>query len=286
MSMPVSRLTSFLAGLVCGGYAAVAAFRNGYSLGSTEVDGYIIGAAFAAVVVGSWPLLGLAERRKAQGLIMHAWGLRFGWALLLAFILVNAVGYAATHRAEKTGDKVIAAEAYERAQIQFDALTQAIADMKGNDRWTATAGCTDATVDKSIEFCDRLQAKEALLADTNLVLSKGRPAAADPQAETVAWVLDGDPKKTAKAMPIFLGVILEIAASIFFFAAAEPSRREEKVAVVKAEVEPVKTTPVQRATPVARLKAEPAIPALTFKADGRKWRHVKAKVANDATSTS
>lgn len=289
--MYVSRFVTLVAGLACGAYAVAAAFRNGFAQASTDVDGYIIGIAFAAVVVGSWPLLGLADNAKAHGQTSKAWGLRLGWAICLVFIVVNAVGYINKHRTENVGSRVETAAAYDRASAQLAAAMSSLEDMKKNRRWDSTSACTDATVPQSIAFCEEVEKKRIEIKQARTTLAKGKPAVADPHASQIAWILQADIAIVTKALPTFLGVVLEIMASLLFYASAGTAHNKVKrpvidvgtiTEIVDAE-EPKQTKALDK--PKAKKKqkrtqkSEPA--HVGWKIDGRNLRGVKNRIANE-----
>src|SRR5262245_46734742 len=168
-----SRLAIEICGFVVGGFAAYTAFRNGQGM-AAGLDGIAFGSAFAAVVVGSWFLLPLAEEFSG----VRAAILRAGWALCLAFVLANAIGYTATHRTEGVSDRSTAIHAYDAAIQALPRTEGELATMKQNVRWTATAGCTNATAETSKAFCEAITAKQAELKEVRARVTFGRPGAA------------------------------------------------------------------------------------------------------------
>ena len=272
-----SRLAIGMCGTVVGAYCAYTAFRNGQLLAS-GLDGIAFGSAFAAVVVGSWFLLPLA----AQSPNGRAALMRLGWALCLAFVLINAIGFTATHRTEVVGSKAGAITAYDTALAGLSQARERITAMKANARWTSTSGCTDATVAKSIAFCDAYTAEKATADSYQALVSAGKPATADAQADTIAWVMQADSLTVARAMPIFMAVVLDIAASLFIWAAltvyATPIQKSE----AKQEIpKPAKAKKGIRKQPKDWTKIDAYQPVFTTKIDRRRKR---AKPVNDNVS--
>ena len=213
-SLTLSRLAIGSCGAVVGAYCAFTAFRNGQTLAG-GIDGIAFGSAFAAVVVGSWFLLPLAAQSPAKRAVL----MRLGWALCLLFVLINAIGFTANHRTAVVGDKANTIVAYDVALTGLKTAQDALSAMKENRRWQSTSGCTDATAEKSIEFCRQVQQAQADIAKYQPVVSSGKPATADAQADTIAWVIRAETGVVSKAMPIFMAIVLDIAASLFIWGA-------------------------------------------------------------------
>ena len=228
----VPRLAIGICGCAVGAYCTLSAFRNGQSL-APGIDGIMFGAAFAAVVIGSWFILPLSRSLLA----------RAGWLLCTGFVLANAIGYTATHRTETVGDKQNTIAAYNAALLGYQQATERLTQMKGNRRWKSTSGCTDATVEQSIAFCDDFSATQAKADQYQSVVSAGKPATSDAQADTIGWVIQADTATVSKALPIFMAVVLDIAATLFMYLALASKS-------VNAEI--------ASTVPVAKPKAKPA----------------------------
>lgn len=250
-TLSASRMAIGMCGAVVGSYAAYSAFRNGQALAS-GLDGLAFGSAFAAVVIGSWFLLPLAAQSpKGRAVLM-----RIGWGLCLLFVLIQAIGFTATHRTTQVGDRANVITGY---QVALDSLTQTqerLTAMKSNARWQSTAGCTNATVEASIAFCDDYKATQAEANTFSATVFAGKPATADAQADTIAWVLRADTGVVSRAMPIFMAIVLDIAASLFIWVAmttySSPAPAEAPAATIATE------TPKQAPKPTAKKKAKPA----------------------------
>ena len=286
-TMPISRLAIGICGSVIGSYCAYTAFRNGQYL-APGLDGIAFGAAFGAVVIGSWFLLPLAS--VASGL--RALLTKAGWLLCVAFVLANAIGFTATHRTEKVGGATIAITGYDQALATLTTARSELETMKSNTRWAATQGCTNATADKSIGFCSQVAARQSEIKAAQDTINKGRPAVADAQAETIAWVLQADAITVSRAMPIFVAVVLDIMASLFMFAALAPAAAREVIDITPI-VEPVPVSmsrPLQVRAPKKQQKSHIlqtlAPPEKPMKIDmrtkaGRELKKMKQSAAND-----
>ena len=290
-----SRLAIGMCGFVVGAYCAYTAFRNGQAM-AADIDGIAFGSAFAAVVVGSWFLLPLAEEFSG----IRASVLRGGWALCLAFVLVNAIGFTATHRTEGVSSRTTAIQTYDAAIAALPLAETELAAMKQNARWAATAGCTNATAEASKLFCEAIATKQSELKGIQARVNQGRPGAADAQADTIAWVMQADASTVSRALPIFMAVVLEIAASLFMFAAMVPSAKaeapaatitepvvetkaEDALPVIEAKVETpplmIEAKPTTKAKSKAKKKAKPI--AIDAKVDGRAIAGQRWRLAND-----
>ena len=251
-----ARLAIGLCGCVVGTYCAYAAFRNGQTL-APGLDGDMFGAAFAAVVIGSWFILPLSRNLLS----------RAGWLLCTAFVLINAIGYTAMHRTEKVGGKQNTIVNYNTAQQGLEQATERLTAMKGNDRWKSTSGCTDATVEQSVTFCRQFSETQAKADKLQAIVSAGAPATSDAQADTIGWVIQADTATVSKALPIFMAVVLDIAATLFMYLALA-------IKAVSAEI--ASTAPV--AKPVARReKQSQPVKTATKKPTVRKSRKVEQK---------
>jgi hypothetical protein len=215
-----------ICGGIVGAYCAYTAFRNGQML-ATGLDGVAFGSAFAATVVGSWFILPLAAHSPAGRAAL----MRLGWALCLAFVLINAIGFTASHRTMQVGEKANSIVSYDTALKSLQEAQDRLTAMKANPRWVRTSGCTDATAEQSIEFCRQVQQAQSIATGNQAVVASGRPATADAQADTIAWATRIDTAVVSRALPIFMAVVLDIAASLFIWVAM--------TVYVKDEIAPV-----------------------------------------------
>jgi hypothetical protein len=281
----VPRLAIGLCGCVVGAYCAISAFRQGQAM-APGYDGYVFGAAFAAVVVGSWFILPLAQ----------GWLSRAGWFLCTGFVLANAIGYTATHRTETVGGKQNTIAAYNAALTGLEQATERLTAMKGNRRWESTKGCTDVTAEQSVTFCHEFSATQAKADQFQAVVSAGKPATTDAQADTIGWVIRVDAATVGKALPIFWAVALDIAVTLFMYLALAGNVQKTNVATPVATKLTTELIPVEDRRPITRkarkswseedtirLLTEVMHKPLRLRKDGRPDRRFKAvkKVAND-----
>lgn len=309
----MERIFLGLAALGCGSYTVLAAARNGFDMGMTEIDGLVMGGAFASIVIGSWFLPSLVAKTWINRSYVSSLVLSFGVVLSIAFILFNAIGYVANNVESKVGDRSEKIDRYELALQTVKAKQERIEEMKKHRRWDSTNGCVNDTVPKSIEYCDTFEKVEAELAAAQEIVNSGRPAVADPQAEKVAWVFTVAGVTTEVGFvqnlrPVFLAVVLEFMAMILTFGALNPiAKARPAPKVVKIDLEsskPSQTSSEEETQTKAAIedhsdgkkntrkkrktksggKQLQNIPGVEMKiVDGRKLRWTRQKIANDDT---
>src|ERR687895_345760 len=101
--------------LAAGVLLAVSAAMNwrfGYSLGKTELDGFIYGSASAAAdcLKALVPFFFFAAMRNRMW--SQAGPPPLGWGLVTAYSLTSALGHAALNRLDTTGQRAIEAQSY------------------------------------------------------------------------------------------------------------------------------------------------------------------------------
>ncbi len=229
---------------------AVSAAMNwqfGYSLGKTEFDSQVFGAASIAAdgLKALLPFFIFAAWRNRN------WSQALGgaalWAVCILYALTSALGFAALNRSDTSGSRTIQTEKYEDLRAQLNQVSQqqswiekhraagmVAADIEGakqNVRWTTSEGCTNATVTLSREFCEsyhRLQA-ELAAAKKDEVLQKqaaeiraklgemdGRSAVkvADPQAAIISTLSGVDISRVEVGLTILITLLVELGSSL------------------------------------------------------------------------
>ncbi|MEQ1649490.1 MAG: hypothetical protein ABL898_12970 [Hyphomicrobiaceae bacterium] len=246
--------------LAAGVLLAVSAAMNwrfGYSLGMTEVDKQIYGAASAAAdcfkaLVPFFFFAAVKNKMWAQAVASAIVGV-----VVTAYSLTSALGHATLNRQDTSGQRVVHAAAYKdlradlkRAQDQLSWIPQhrpantVLSDIDGmrfQSLWTKTKACAETTGPQSREFCQKYQGLNAELAsaqqadkwngaiqeiNTKLAKSTGADAMADadPQAAALAKLasLLGVSIKTEDmqtALAIFVAVLLEVGSGFGMFVA-------------------------------------------------------------------
>ena len=190
-------------------------WRFGYSLGITEVDKQIYGAASAAAdcfkaLVPFFFFAALRNRMWSQAAASAVI-----WVVVTGYSLTSALGHAALNRLDTTGTRAVAAASYKdlrselkRAEDQMSWIPQHrpaqtvqsdIDGLKNQRVWTWTKSCTDVNGKASRDFCQQFHGLSAELASANqaggllrqitvvkaeLIKTQGSSASteADPQA--------------------------------------------------------------------------------------------------------
>jgi len=229
---------------------AVSAAMNwqfGYSLGKTEFDSQVFGAASIAAdgLKALLPFFIFAAWRNRN------WSQALGgaalWAVCILYALTSALGFAALNRSDTSGSRTIQTEKYEDLRAQLNQVSQQqswiekhraagmvaaeIEGAKQNVRWTTSEGCTNATVTLSREFCEsyhRLQAElaaakkdEALQKQAAEIRAKlgemdGRSAVkvADPQAAIISTLSGVDISRVEVGLTILITLLVELGSSL------------------------------------------------------------------------
>ena len=227
-------------------------WRFGFSLGKTEFDAHIYGAASAAsdVLKALIPFLILIAFRRRQ------WSQALGAMLLLgicaSYSLTSSLGFAALNRTDTVNERAVTAAAYQdlRSEQQYirDKLAQLpqhrpsgvvesnIDRMKQHRRWDSTSGCTNATVPKSIAYCREFNALEAeraaaakaqkldaritaVRAELNALRTSGPASEADPQAAILSNISGMGMDRVQLALIILVSVLVEAGSALGFYVA-------------------------------------------------------------------
>lgn len=267
-------------------------WRFGFSLGKTEFDAHIYGAASAAsdVLKALIPFLILAAMRRRH------WSQALGAMLLLvicaSYSLTSSLGFAALNRSDTVNERAITAAAYKdlRAELQYlrdqmAALPQHrpvgvvesnIDQMKQHRRWDSTVGCTNATVPQSIAYCEEFHGLEAELAaaqkaakldervlavraELSDLRSAGPATQADPQAAILSNISGMGTDHVQLALIILVSVLVEAGSALGFYVALSHWRIfDDKSLGVPAPVEVA--APPRRALPALVAPDEAELP--------------------------
>lgn len=155
-------------------------WRFGVSLGRTELDGQIYGAASAAAdcmkaLVPFFFFAAVRNRMWSQALASA-----LVWVVVTAYSLTSALGHAALNRLDTAGQRVASADSYKdhradlaRAQEQLSwvpqhrpaqAVQADIDAVKDDRQWNATGQCSNVVNSKGRNFCQKFHALSAELA--------------------------------------------------------------------------------------------------------------------------
>ena len=250
--------------LAAGVLLAVSAAMNwrfGLSLGRTELDGQIYGAASAAAdclkaLVPFFLFAAIKNRawsQAAASLVV--------WTVVTAYSLTSAFGHAALNRFDVAGERAHEKTQYDnlsadlaRAKEQLGWVPQhrpagtiqgEIDTAKNERRWASTSGCTDVTASKSRTFCEGYHALvselasaeqasvlEARIAEVQSQLGKidssKAMTEADPQAAVISKITGVDVDKVQLAMTLFIALLLEIGSGFGMYIAFSQWRLYER----------------------------------------------------------
>jgi hypothetical protein len=259
-------------------------WRFGVSLGRTELDGQIYGAASAAAdclkaLVPFFFFAAIRNRMWSQAIASAVVGV-----VVTAYALTSALGHAALNRLDTAGQRTVEAQSYQdlrgdlkRAEDQLSWIPQhrpaatvqsAIDGVKNQRQWEWTSGCKDVTGKQGRDFCQKYHALTAELASgqqaqaletrvaeiqNKLGHTKGTTALseADPQATVLAKLSGLDIDKVQIALTIFIALLLEVGSGFGMYIAFSQWRLYDREAPAAPKMASVSTAAAAVAAPVA-----------------------------------
>ncbi len=259
-------------------------WRFGFSLGRTELDGQIYGAASAAAdcFKALVPFFFFAAIRNKMW--SQAAASVVVWVVVTAYSLTSALGHAALNRLDTAGQRAVEAQSYQdlrgdlkRAQDQLSWVPQhrpaatvesEISSVKQDRAWSWTNGCTDVTGKKGRDYCQKYhaltaelasgqqaQALEVRIADVESKLGATKAltvmAEADPQAAVLAKLSGLSIDKVQIAMTIFIALLLEIGSGFGMYVAFSQWRLYDRQAPEAPSMASVSTAAAAVAAPMA-----------------------------------
>lgn len=274
-----------LAAAVLLAVSAAMNWRFGYSLGVTEVDKQIYGAASAAAdcfkaLVPFFFFAAIRNRMWSQAAASAV-----VWVVVTVYSLTSALGHAMLNRLDTTGQRTVDAASYKdlraelkRTQDQLSwvpqhrpAMTvQADIDSTKVDRWWGwTESCVKPTNRQGVQFCQKYQSLlaesasaqradklSAEIAEINARLAQSNGASAhseaDPQAavltKLVSLAIPGTKLEDVQmALAIMVAILLEVGSGFGMFVAFAAWRLNDQYA---PSVPLAATTPHTVAQPV------------------------------------
>lgn len=251
-------------------------YRFGFSLGRTEMDGQIYGAASAAAdclkaLIPFFFFAAVKNRVWSQ-----AAASALVWVVVTAYSMTSALGHAALNRFDTSGQRTQVAETYKdlRSELKraeeklgwvpqhrpYETVQSAIDGVKTQRAWKWSNGCTDAKSRTEQKFCQQFHALNAELASANEAKSIEATIAglkskiggmdgttvmseSDPQAKVLAdlanaFVPGVTIEHVQMAMTIFVALLLEIGSGFGMYVAFSQWRIYD----AKALPVPVETT--------------------------------------------
>jgi hypothetical protein len=268
-----------LAALILLCVSAAMNWQFGYSLGKTEFDSHIFGAASIAAdcMKALMPFFIFAAYRNKN------WSQAIGgtalWAVCIVYAMTSALGFSALNRSDTAGTRAVKAEKYQDHRTELSRITQKQAELgkhrpigaiqgeidalKQNYRWMTSDGCTNATIDESRELCksyyklkaeldiakknkayqesaDVLRTKVAALQKSGVVKE------ADPQASIISTIFGLDIERVELAMTILVMLLVELGSSLGLYVSTSTWRIHE---TPRREPKPVKVVEIIRPAP-------------------------------------
>jgi hypothetical protein len=284
--------------LAAGVLLAVSAAMNwrfGFSLGRSEFDGQIYGAASAAAdcMKALVPFFFFAAIRNRMW--SQASAAALVWIVVTSYSLTSALGHAALNRFDTAGKRAATQAAYQdqradlaRAKEQLSWIpqhrpaqaVQADIDAVKTDRaWGWTSGCSDVSGSKGRSYCQKYHTLAAELAsaeqsitlearisdiENKLAEQKGTTvmSEADPQAAVLAKLvailapaIKVDDVQTA--LTVFIALLLEIGSAFGMYIAFSQWRLYDRHAPTAPHIAPVSTAAAAVAAPKAVALAKP-----------------------------
>lgn len=304
--------------LAAGVLLAVSAAMNwrfGLSLGKTELDGQIYGAASAAAdclkaLIPFFFFAALKNRMWSQAAASAV-----VWVVVTSYSMTAALGHAALNRFDTAGQRTVEAQAYKdlradlkRAQDQLSWIPQhrpaqtvaaEIEGLKSQRLWTVTKGCTDMPGKTTRDFCQQASVLNAEFASAQQAASlEGRITAihsklggatratvlseADPQAAVLAKLVAflGVNVKTEDVqtvLTIFVALLLEIGSGLGMYVAFSTWRIHERMAPAAPQMAGLQTV---AAAPVLAPAVQPALARPKVSANDNKSVAQAAPVAS------
>ena len=250
-------------------------WRFGYSLGRTELDGMIYGAASVAAdglkaLIPFFLFAAIRNRMWSQAAAAALVGI-----VVTAYSLTSALGHAALNRFDTAGHRMVEAQTYQdlrgdlkRAQDQLSWIPQhrpaaavqgEIEALKSQRAWTFTQACTDITGKQGREFCQKYhglhaemasgqqaEALEARIAEIQGKLGKTDAMTvmgeADPQAAVLAKLSGVSVDQVQMAMTIFIALLLEVGSGFGMYIAFSQWRLYDREAPAAPKMAAVQST--------------------------------------------
>ena len=284
--------------LAAGVLLAVSAAMNwrfGFSLGRTELDGQIYGAASAAAdcMKALVPFFFFAAIRNRMW--SQAAASALVWVVVTAYSLTSALGHAALNRFDSAGHRAATVAAYKdhrvdlaRAEEQLTWIPQhrpaqtvqaEIDALKSDRAWVWTKECTEVTGSKGRTYCQNYHALAAELASAEQSIALEARIAdihgkidgqngttvmseADPQAAVLAKLAaliapDVKVEDVQTALTVFIALLLEVGSAFGMYIAFSQWRLYERHTPAAPRMVPVSTAAAAVAAPKAVALAKP-----------------------------
>lgn len=278
--------------LAAGVLLAVSAAMNwrfGFSLGRTEFDGQIYGAASAAAdcMKALVPFFFFAALRTKMW--SQAAASALVWVVVMAYSMTSALGHAALNRLDTAGQRAATVQTYKdhradlkRAQEQLSwipqhrpaqAVQSQIDSVKADRAWRWTKSCTKVTGPRGRSYCqkyhgftaelasaEQANVLEARIADTQAKLAQSDGATVmsepDPQAAVLAklagvFIPSIKVEDVQTALTVFIALLLEVGSAFGMYVAFSQWRLYDSYAPAAPNIAPVSTAVAAEPPPKA-----------------------------------
>ncbi|MCC7250283.1 MAG: hypothetical protein IT540_00245 [Hyphomicrobium sp.] len=250
-------------------------WRFGFSLGRTELDGQIYGAASVAAdclkaLIPFFLFAAIRNRMWSQAAAAAVVGV-----VVTAYSLTSALGHAALNRFDTAGHRMVEAQSYKdlrgdlkRAQDQLSWIPQhrpaatvqgEIEALKNQRAWSFTKACSEVTGRQGRDFCQKYhglnaemasghqaEALEARIAGIQSKLGKADATTvmgeADPQAAVLAKLAGVSVDQVQMAMTIFIALLLEVGSAFGMYIAFSQWRLYDREAPAAPKMSTVQST--------------------------------------------
>jgi hypothetical protein len=227
-------------------------YRFGFSLGKTEFDGQIYGAASAAAdcFKALVPFFFFAAWRNRMW--SQAAAAALVWCVVTGYSMTSALGHAALNRLDTTGQRAVQAANYKdlradskRAQEQLtwipahrpgETVAAELNVLKAQRQWVLTRECTEVTGKSAREFCQQFHKLNAELASAQeagklesriseigakLAKTAGATvmAEADPQASVLSKMSGLNVDTVQVALTLLVAFLIEIGSGFGMYVA-------------------------------------------------------------------
>lgn len=263
----LSRLIVMIAVLTVGLCSSVMNFRFGYHLANSQFDGLVIGTLSVSLDIVKMAAPVFATLAFSRQAYLRAISSTLIWVVCVSFSLTAAIGFSASNRDTVISARSNDAESYRRASQDRESILRDLDAMKGNRRWAATSGCTNATASKSVAFCKSVRDTENRLRSVNLVLASSRQITTDdPQASTLSRISGLSRSHVQIALVILVAVVSELVSSLGLFAVTVPPKSRQVQTKPKKRTKTTKRRPPKPISGLERAKQSSIlIPATTLR---------------------
>jgi hypothetical protein len=227
-------------------------WRFGYTLGKSEFESHLYGAASAAAdcfkaLLPFFIFAALRNRSYSQAL-----GGALLFAVCFSYSLTSSLGFAALNRADTTGTRALKAETHQDLRAELDRTLEArkalpshrpaatvkaeIEAFRQNSRWAQSEECNNATSTRSMSYCEgyyKLTAEyavaqqaekyEAKIAQLRPRLGEFDPVsvanATDPQSKVLAGLTGRSTEEIQTSLTVLIALLVELGASLGFYTA-------------------------------------------------------------------